>query len=89
MLKSFIQNLSEGKYGKTIHEFEAAPLSSENRSALNFMVNEKAGVKRLVLIMQEDEGHEVDREYCDVDIDCLDDIARLLMDVKNYVESNS
>ena len=89
MLKSFVQNLTEGKHGRTIHEFEPAPLSSANRSALNFIVNEKGGVKRRVLVLQEDEGHEVDREYCEVDIDCLDELSRLLEDVKDFVRKTS
>ena len=89
MLKSFIQNLTEPKHGRTIHEFSAAPLSTSNRSALNFIVNEKSGQKRLYVVLQEDEGHEVDREYCPVDIDCLNDLERLISDVKTYVENNS
>jgi len=88
MLKSLIQNLSEGKYGKTVHEFDAAPLSESNRSALSFIVNEKGGMKKLVLVLQEDVGHEIDREYAEVDIDCLDDVARLIDDVREYVRSN-
>ncbi len=88
MLKSLIQNLSEGKYGKTVHEFDSAPLSEVNRSALSFIVNEKGGMKKLVLVLQEDEGHEIDREYCEVDIDCLDDMARLIDDVREYVRLN-
>lgn len=89
MLKSFISNLTEGKYGKTIHEFTPAPLSQVNRSFLNFMVNEKAGHKQLILVLQEDEGHDIDREFCDVDIECLDDLSRLIEDAKTYVRENS
>ena len=52
-------------------------------------VNEKAGEYRLVLVLQEDEGHEVDREYCEVDIKCLDEIERLIGDVKKFVNQTS
>lgn len=89
MLKNFIQNLTEPKHGRTIHEFAKAPLSTANRSALNFIVNEKNGAKSLYVVLEEDEGHEVDREYCQVDIDCLDDLERLIADVKNFVRDNS
>lgn len=88
MLKSFIQNLTEPKHGRTVHEFKAAPLSTSNRSALNFIVNEKSGSKRLYVVLQEDEGHEVDREYCPVDIECLEELERLIQDVKSFVASN-
>lgn len=88
MLKSFIQNLTEPKHGRTVHEFKAAPLSTSSRSALNFIVNEKSGSKRLYVVLEEDEGHEVDREYCPVDIECLDELERLIQDVKTFVASN-
>ncbi len=89
MLKSFISTLTEGKYGKTVHEFNPAPLSKINRSFLNFMVNEKAGKKKLILVLQEDEGREIEREFCDVDIECLDGLTRLIEDAKTYVKENS
>ena len=88
MLKNFIQNLTEPRHGRTIHEFKAAPLSTSHRNALNFIVNEKSGEKRLYVVLEEDEGHEIDREYCSVDIDCLDDIERLIKDVKLFISNN-
>lgn len=88
MLKNFIAQLTEPKHGRTIHEFDKAPLSQVDRSALNFIVNEKSGSKRLYVVLEEDEGHEIDREYCAVDIECLDQLERLIKDVKSYVANN-
>jgi len=87
MLKNFISSLSEGKYGKVIKEFEPAKLSQTDRSSLSFQVNEKQGQYLLSLVLQEDEGHEIEREYCSVDISCLDEIERLIKDVREFVSA--
>ena len=86
MLKNFIRSLSEGKYGKIIKEFAPAKLSLQDRSALSFQINEKNGQYILTLVLQEDEGHEIEKEYCSVDIECLDDIERLIAEVKTFVK---
>lgn len=88
MLKSFVSNLTEGKHGKQLHEFTSVPLTNDGRFSMNFIVNEKAGVKKLVMVLEEDEGHEIDREYCQVDTSCIDGIYDLLDTVKTYVKSN-
>jgi hypothetical protein len=85
MLRNFISSLSEGKYGKVIKEFTPAKLSETDRSSLSFQVNEKGGRYILTLVLMEDEGHEIEREYCTVDVTCLDDIERLIGDVKTYI----
>jgi len=87
MLRNFISSLSEGKYGKVIKEFNPAKLSENDRSALSFQVNEKGGQYILTLVLQEDEGHEVEKEYCTVDVTCLDDIERLIAEVKTYIKN--
>lgn len=84
MLKNFISSLAEGRYGRTVHEFKQAPLSRSDKSSLSFIVNEKAGEKQLVLVLQVDEGHEMEPEFCNVDFDCLGDLERLISDVKAY-----
>jgi hypothetical protein len=86
MLRNFISSLSEGKYGKVIKEFNPAKLSETDRSSLSFQVNEKGGQYILTLVLQEDEGHEIEREFCNVDVTCLDDIERLIADVKTYIK---
>ena len=85
MLKNFLSTISEGKYGKVVKEFTPAKLTDGDRSALSFQVNEKAGQYNLILILQEDEGHEIEREYCNVDISCLDEIERLIGDVRQFI----
>ena len=49
-------------------------------------MNEKGGQYILTLVLQEDEGHEIEREFCNVDVTCLDDIERLIADVKTYIK---
>ena len=88
MLRNFISTLTEGRYGRQVHEFRAAALSKHDRSRISFIVNEKAGQKQLVLVLEADEGHEVEREYCNVDADCLNDLERLITEVKNYSSGN-
>lgn len=87
MLKNFLTSISEGKYGKVVKEFTPAKLVDGDRSFLSFQVNEKAGQYNLILILQEDEGHEIEREFCNVDISCLDEIERLLGDVREFIKS--
>ena len=87
MLKSFISSLSEGKYGKVVKEFNPAKLSDSNRSSLSFQVNEKQGQYILSLILQEDEGHEIEREFCTVDVSCLDEIDRLTEEVRTFIRN--
>lgn len=86
MLKNFLTSLSEGKYGKVIKEFNPAKLSETDRSSLSFQVNEKQGQYILSLVLQEDEGHEIEKEFCTVDVTCLDDIERLIAEVKTYIK---
>jgi hypothetical protein len=88
MLKNFIEKLTESAHGKQVHEFQPAPLTNTNKSHLTFIVNEKNGEKKMVLVLQEDEGHEIDREYCEIDVNCLDDLERLVSDAKEYVRMN-
>jgi len=85
MLKNFIASLSEGKYGKVVKEFTPARLSQTDRSALSFQVNEKGGQYILSLVLQEDEGHEIEKEYCTVDISSLDEMERLINDVRSFI----
>lgn len=89
MLKNFISSLSEGKYGKVVKEFDPARLSETDRSSLSFQVNEKQGQYILTLVLQEDEGHEIEREFCTVDISCLDEIERLVGDVRTFIKETS
>ncbi len=84
MLRNFISTLTEGRYGQKVHEFRAAELSKDDRSRISFIVNEKAGQKQLVLVLEADEGHEIEREYCNVDAECLADLERLIAEVKAY-----
>jgi len=85
MLKNFISSLSEGKYGKVVKEFNPAKLSDTDRSSLSFQVNEKQGDYKLSLVLIEDEGHEMEKEFCTVDISCLDEIERLIKDVRQFI----
>ena len=85
MLKNFISSLSEGKYGKVVKEFNPAKLSDTDRSSLSFQVNEKQGDYKLSLVLIEDEGHEMEKEFCTVDISCLDEIERLTKDVRQFI----
>ena len=89
MLKNFLTSLTEGKYGKTVKTFPPARLSANDKSSLSFMVNEQQGRYQLILVLQEDEGHEIEREYCDVDISCLDEIEYLIGEVKKFVKETS
>ncbi len=84
MLKNFISSLTEGRFGRTVHEFKAAPLSRSDKSSLSFIVNEKGGEKQLVLVLQVDEGHEMEREFCNVDFECIGDLERLIAEIKSY-----
>jgi len=87
MLKNFLTSISEGKYGKVVKEFTPAKLHDINRSALSFQVNQKDGKYNLILILQEDEGHEIEREFCNVDISCLEEIERLVGVVREFLKS--
>jgi len=85
MLKNFISSLSEGKYGKVVKEFNPAKLSDTDRSSLSFQVNEKQGQYKLSLVLIEDEGHEMEKEFCTVDVSCLDEIERLVGEVRQFI----
>jgi len=88
MLKNFIKSLSEGPYGRTIKEFSSASLCQKDRSKISFIINEKSGVKQLVLVLSVDEGYEIEREFCNVDVECLKNLKSLIEDVEKFLSSN-
>jgi hypothetical protein len=89
MLKNFIKNLSEGPYGVTVKEFAPASLCQKDRSKISFIVNEKSGEKQLVLVLSVDEGHEIEREFCNVDVECLKNLKILIEDVEKFFSANT
>lgn len=86
MFDKFISKIADAVHGKKIKEFEEAPLSNMNRSSLTFFVREKQGVEGLVLLLKKDEKHEIDREYCDVDFECVRHLKKLVEDVEVYIQ---
>ena len=85
MIKTFINSLVEGKHGKTVKEFRKVKLSYDSRSDLSFIINEKNGRNHLFLVLTEDEGHEIEREYCELHPDFLDDIEELAKEVREHI----